>query len=133
MKFFFDNTFSYKLIKCFRCFLVLMFESYEIEHLQEKFNDHGIKDHDWLKEVAGKGNWIVLTGDSHLRTNPANKKVFDEFKLTIFIFGGKFVNNNGWDQTWKLVKVWPKIIEISNTDSYGKSYKINNNLDINEW
>ena len=71
------------------------------------------KEFEWLKEVAIKGDWIVLTGDNHLRTNPANKKIFDEYKLTTFIFGGKFVNNNGWDQTWKLVKVWPKIIELS--------------------
>ena len=122
MKFFFDNTFSHKLVK-FLSELALE-ENLEIVHLRDLF-DPSIEDHIWIPRLAEDGNWVIISGDTRIVRNPTNRLALEESGLTIFIFHKRFPSMNRWEQSWRTIKIWPEILKKARKQPQGHIFTIN--------
>lgn len=107
MNFFLDNTFSPKLARA----LGTMAEAEEhvVVHLLEKYNeDPG--DLVWIPDVGNwPEQWIVLSGDRKIRTNPQRRAALAASSRTAFFMPSGFPDLRGWEQAWRLFKWFPDI------------------------
>lgn len=101
MTFFFDNTFSTRVVEVLKCLGVTAI------HLQERFSAD-TADIDWIPKVAEAG-WIVVTGDGRMRKNPVERKALEEAGLVIVIVWKEYLNKDKWHQTWWITKHWQEI------------------------
>jgi len=111
MKFFFDNTFSQKLVRFIGA--LACEEDIEVKHLRDLY-DPSTKDQVWIQGLANEGNWIVITEDTRLARNPATRTLLQQSGLTFFIFPKDFPRKDRWEQSWRTIKIWPEIFKLSN-------------------
>lgn len=68
----------------------------------------------WLKQLA---QWdprpVVVSGDGRILKNPAQRQVLGGLPLTFVSFADRWVNLPWGTQAWKVVKVWPKVVEAA--------------------
>ncbi len=107
MRFFFDANMSPRLADMAKAYVDNM---HFIKHHDEMF-PQGTTDVDWIAAL-GKDDpkWVVISGDSAILRNKAEKAVLYEANLTFFRMP------KGWpeipfpDMVWKFFRVWPQII-----------------------
>lgn len=105
MKFLFDNNLSVKIVKAIR---ELETSHIEIIHLREKFNP-STSDTNWIKALGEEKNWIVISADCKIGSNPHELQAWRETDLTIFFLKRGWLKFQLWDMAWRLIKVWPTI------------------------
>ncbi len=105
--FFFDANMSRRLADMAKIYVG---NSHIIKHHDERF-DPGTTDVDWIAALGKEDpKWVVISGDSAILKNKAEKEVLHEANLTFFRMP------KGWPQTafaemvWKFFRVWPMII-----------------------
>ncbi|PJZ78107.1 hypothetical protein [Leptospira neocaledonica] len=108
MKFFLDNNLSPKIAKV----LDILDSSNSVIHLQEKFN-RDISDIDWIRSLGQDKDWIVLTADNKILTNPHEKAAWKESGLIIFALKKSWLSLKLWDFASSIVRRWPDIIKSS--------------------
>lgn len=107
MKFFLDNCTSPHHASGLRGFAEV--QGYEIAHLRERF-DPATKDIDWIRTLGTEGDWIIISGDTRITRNPAERAAWLESRLTAFFFSEPWANDSFWTQAAALVHWWPKIV-----------------------
>jgi len=108
VKFFLDNNLSPAFARALHALSDR--DGHEVRHLSEKF-DRDITDVEWIRALAGEGDWVVVSGDTRIPKNPAERQAWLEAQLTTFFLGKGWTNLSLWDQAWKLVQWWPRIID----------------------
>ena len=101
MKYFFDNNIPQKLVSLLKVLNV------EVRHLKDVFPETAA-DVQWIPR-AGAENWVVVTSDRNIRTNPAELEALKENNVTVLFMKKPFVDRKMWDQAARTIKHWPKI------------------------
>ena len=94
-----------------------MIHAYDPEHTIQHHDDVFRKttsDVDWMKELAGREDrWLVISGDLRILKNKAEAPVLRSSGLSFFALMAGWININLHEQAWKLVKVWPLVLETA--------------------
>jgi PIN like domain len=93
----------------------------QIVHLRAKF-DAETRDHDWIKALAGEGDWIIVSGDTRISRGVAERVAWHESKLTAFFFGEPFPEDGYWKQAAALVAWWPLIQKQARSTPSGHGF-----------
>lgn len=106
MTFFTDENFIYKA----NALLEAFDQTHSIRPLIDHF-DRGTPDVEWIKQIA---TWtpkpFVITGDSHIRTRPQERRALQESGLTFFCLARGWTNTAWNEYAWRLIKLWPDIV-----------------------
>jgi len=85
--------------------------SNEVRHLTVLF-DQDTPDPDWLKQVAAmKPKPFVVTGDGRALKIPKAREILISQKMTVFTMAKQWPNAKWADYAWRIVRVWPHIVE----------------------
>lgn len=109
MKFLVDNNLSPALAKALNELSAA--EPHEIVHLREHF-PHDTADHVWIGELGKQGGWSIVSQD-RLFKGSLEKEALRRAGLTAFILQRAWTRLRHWEKSWRLVRWWPSIVEIS--------------------
>jgi len=123
VKFFFDNNLALKIAKGLNGFVA---PDHEVVHLRERFKGSA-DDVEWMKGLAKEENWIIVTADLHIGTNPHEIAAWKEAGHTIFFLKRGWLNLSFWDQVHKFTKCFPQIIEKAKMAKRGSSFIVSVN------
>lgn len=85
-------------------------DGHEVTHLAEKFG-RDVKDVDWIRKLGEEGDWVIVSGDYKITKRPHERSVWSNSGLTAFFLEKGWTNYKFWDQSWRLLRVWPHIVE----------------------
>ena len=106
MKFFFDNTMPPKVVEA----LKILDSDNKIPHLKERFPADTI-DAIWISALSGEGDWVIISGDVRITRNHGERAAWLESKLLAFFLAKGWTSQPLWDQAWRFIKWWPRIVE----------------------
>jgi hypothetical protein len=108
----FDENIAPRLIRAIE--VLCKGENYKIDSVVNKFGC-GTTDREWLNGIAKEGNWIILSGDHHIKTR---KHEIEAFKASgsVAFFLPKYFNNtfDFWDKASFICRWWKIIISQGN-------------------
>ncbi|MCH8966382.1 MAG: hypothetical protein IID43_01770, partial [Planctomycetes bacterium] len=111
MIFFTDENISSKIAP--------LLEAFDPDHqirCYENYFNKGEPDTEWLRQIA---TWsekpTVLNGDGRILTNPAELAALREANLMFVVFGKRWTDLNWPTFAWKIIKVWPQIVQEVHT------------------
>ena len=96
---------------------------HEVVHLREKFAADTADDV-WIPALAKEGGWVIVSGDPRIARNPQLRAVWTHAKLTTFFLGKGWMKQKFWDQAWRLVRCWPRVLEQSALVVPGAGFEI---------
>jgi hypothetical protein len=108
VKFFFDNTMSPKVAGALK---ILDLDN-SIVHLTERFAAD-TPDATWISALSGENDWIIISGDVRITRNPGERAAWLESQLLAFFLAKGWTSQLLWDQAWRFIKWWPRIVEQS--------------------
>lgn len=106
MKFFLDNNLSFRIARALN--VLSEHEGDEVVALRDRFSPD-VADVAWIPQLSTEGGWIIVSGDSNIRSKPAERQVFSRSKLTTFFLAKGWMNMTYWDQAYLLVRRWPQV------------------------
>jgi hypothetical protein len=121
--FFLDNTNSPKFAASLRAF------DYDVHHLLDvpDFPKRGeTLDVEWIPFVAAR-RWVTITGDHRILTNPEERRLLEEAKLTVIFMPKGFTKDPIWAQYQLLVKAWREIVAVAERARPGDCYEVQRN------
>lgn len=121
MRFFFDNNISPRIARAIGC--LADFDRDQVVHLKEQFPSNTV-DTVWIPALAEEKSWIIVSGDSKIRTKPMEREAFARAGLTTFFFAKGWMNTSFWGQAALLVRWWPKIREQAGLAVSGSFFEI---------
>ena len=81
-----------------------------MEHLRNKFKPD-VSDIDWIDALAAEGDWIILSGDIRITRNQHEREAWLRSGLIAFFMGKAWRKLHFWEQTWRIVRWWPNIVQ----------------------
>ncbi len=111
MRFFFDRNMSKYLAEA----IDKLDRENEIKHHDDdpRFNIR-TPDIEWITTLSKDDPpWIILSGDGSILTNYAELAALKEAKLTFFCMSKRWSHMDIFEYSWRLIKVWPIIVENS--------------------
>jgi PIN like domain len=86
----------------------------EIKHHDDPRFNIRTPDIEWIT-ILSKDDppWIILSGDGSILTNKAELAALKEAKLTFFCMSKRWSHMDIFEYSWRLIKVWPIIVENS--------------------
>ena len=106
MKFFFDNCLSPRHAEGLEAFAGK--DGHHFEHLSARF-ERSAPDPVWIRQLGIERDWIIISGDTRILSNPPIRRVWIESELTAFFFGEPWNNDQYWKKAAVLVEWWPLI------------------------
>ena len=126
MNYFFDENFAPPIVRAIR-------KLHGRDHPQDiiessRDRDYlGFKDLPWIEALVNtQTEWTILTLDQMRNERYA----VQNSGFTWFIFSRSWASLRFWDQSWKLIKVWPDIAAESER-SHGRVFTVTANGKIN--
>jgi hypothetical protein len=120
VNFFFDNCISFRIAQA----LNVLDEHNEIVPLRDKFPAN-IKDVEWISELAKeRDKWVVVSGDSRISRNKAERDAWLEAELTAFFWAPGWENLPHWRKAATMVKWWPAITDQARKIAAGAGFLI---------
>jgi len=116
MKFIFDENLPQHIANGMSC----LDKEVMIEHVLDSLG-RGTVDTDLLKYV-GQNQYFLITKDTKMRYNPAEKAAFIKYNVGAFILIGKAMRL--WDIVKQIINSWELIKELSKTVKKPFIYKI---------
>ena len=111
MRFFFDRNMSKYLAEA----IDKLDRENEIKHHDDdpRFNIR-TPDIEWITTLSKDDPpWIILSGDGSILTNNAELAALKEAILTFFCMSKRLSYMDIFEYSWRLIKVWPIIVENS--------------------
>lgn len=108
MKFFFDRCISRRIAR--------MVQEYDPDHTARHLDDDDrfvptTPDVEWLSALGAEEiPWIIISGDSRILRNKAERQVLREANLTFFCMSRQWSKMAIAEYAWKFIKVWPEIV-----------------------
>lgn len=121
MKFFLDNHLPLRLARALHA--LSEEEGYSVTHLREKFNED-ISDEEYIRQLGREGDWVIVSGDLRILSNPHERKAWQESGMTIFFLERAWMHIGLWNMAWKMVKWWPEIISQAARITRGVGFRI---------
>ena len=101
MIFFFDNDFSPKIPR------ILVIMGHEACHLRDHFPADA-PDVEWL-ERAGRERWVIVTADSRIRRNRAERMALQQANTPTIFVSGAVRHYEAREQVIWFIKHWPQV------------------------
>ncbi len=108
MRFFFDRCMSWRLAR--------MVDVYDDAHSalaldhDDRFSEK-TPDTEWLAALAADDPpWVVISGESRILRNKAERQVLRQANLTFFCMGKQWGKMKFQEYAWKFIRVWPEIV-----------------------
>jgi hypothetical protein len=108
VKFFLDNN----LPPCWGPALNALAErdGHSVIHLRKRF-DPAVADLEWLRELGAEGGWTIISGDVRISRNPHERDAWLHSGMVAFFMGRSWRKQVFWEQTWRLIRWWPNIVQ----------------------
>lgn len=120
MKFFFDNCISPKLARAIH---ELAKPEHEVVALRDKFSAD-VTDTVWIPELAGEGDWVIVSGDLRIRTRPQERELWKAARLSTFFMAKNYVRLDAWEQVRWMVDKWPLIVDSAQRFAAGSAFEV---------
>ena len=121
MNFFVDNNISPAIANALSS--LSQREGVKVVPLREKFPP-SVEDRVWLESLGKERNWVILSGDISITRKPHEHLAWQQCGLTAFFLQKGWMGIRFWDQSWKLVKWWPTIIETAKRFETGHLFSV---------
>jgi hypothetical protein len=108
VRFFFDNTLPPRLAKAVE--ILAEGDGHEIKHLRDRFTED-VKDTVWIPELAKDRDWIVISGDVKITTARHEREAWFQSGLIGFFQAKGWTALPLWEQSWRLIHWWPRIVD----------------------
>lgn len=112
LAFFFDRNFPRPIAR--------LIEHYEQQFVARHQDDDGrfeidTPDIDIIRALAADDGrvWVMITGDKHILTRPAERAVLVSSGVKYFCFGRAWFRMRTHEQAWRFLRVWPEVIEVA--------------------
>jgi hypothetical protein len=113
MRFFFDRNMSKVLAR--------LIDVFDRSNTIQALDDDGrfaknTPDVEWIRILAADGSedapaWVIISFDGRILKSKAELSALREAKLTFFCLSNQWMSMKFEEQAWRLVKVWPDIVE----------------------
>ena len=108
MRVFFDHNLSHALPEALQAIFP---NEHEIVALEKKF-PRNISDIDWISALSKEGHWIVISGDRRITRNHAERRVFQNSRLTGFFMAPALYKARVIKQLERLCALWDNTITL---------------------
>jgi hypothetical protein len=98
-------------------------DGYEVRHLRDLFEPSS-PDTEWLPRLSEQGGWVLISGDYRISRNKHEREAWMRSGLTSFFLAKGWTNLRFWDQAWRLVRWWPRIIEQAHLVEPGAGFMV---------
>lgn len=98
-------------------------DGHEVVHLRDRFSPN-TKDIDWISDLGQEGEWVVISADLRITKNKHEREAWRQAAITIFFFAKGWQNQDFWEQSWRLVRWWPRIAEQAELVQPGAAFQI---------
>jgi hypothetical protein len=96
---------------------------HEVLHLRDRFSEDAA-DELWIPALAKEGGWIIISGDTRIARTPQLRVIWTNAKLTTFFLGKAWMKEKFWENAWRLVRWWPRIIEQAALVAPGAAFDV---------
>lgn len=121
MRFFLDNCLSPRQAQALHALSDI--EGHDVAHLRDRFPP-ATPDEEWLAALSHDGPWVVISGDMRIFKLPQLREVWRQAKLTTFFLKKGWMHQPFWDQTWWLVRWWPKLMQAADLVEQGTGFVV---------
>ena len=97
---------------------------HSVVHLMDEFERRNTPDEEWVPALGGRGPWVIISGDTRIFRSRHLREVWQQAKLTTFFLGKGWMNQKFWDQSWWLVRWWPRSLEQSALVERGTGFEV---------
>ncbi|MGH7623695.1 MAG: hypothetical protein ACREOJ_00055 [Gemmatimonadaceae bacterium] len=118
MRFFLDNCISVAMSRAIA--ELARAQGIEVIHLSDRF-PRNTTDVEWIRALREE-QWIIVSGDTRISRNPAERAAWLESRLTAFFFEESWSRRRFWVQASELVRWWPVLLETAGTCTRGSGY-----------
>lgn len=115
MKYMFDNNISYKIAYAAR--ELCNSDDCQVFHLKDLFSPN-TKDEEWLNYLINEGNWAIISID-RFKKSSIEKEALNSPKLISFILNNSWSKLTFWEQSYRLLRWMPQIIQQTKLNSSG--------------
>ncbi len=106
MTFFFDNNLSHRVPQ------VLKIVGHRgVRHVRDEFREGDPGDPAILR-LAAQHDWIIVTADSRMRSNPATAAAFEQKTVRAVFVGGPVFRRSRREQVIWFLRRWPEIEDV---------------------
>ena len=125
MKFFLDNCLSYRFAD-----MLNALEPGTATSLRQEYAEN-LKDPIWLADL-GKNGWTLVSIDRRQLKKPEERDALKKSGAVAFYLAKGFDHQPFMDQAWRLLKVWPAIVDTAKRTRAGQVYlvKINGGIEV---
>ncbi len=120
MRFFFDNNLPPRLA---RALDALAGPEHSVVHLKDRFSA-STSDEVWLTQLGSEKDWVIISGDQRIRSNPHELKAWKAAKHTTFFLKRAWMTLEFWDQAQKMVKCFPGLIKQAEKAPLGSQFQL---------
>ena len=92
-------------------------------HLRQKFSAP-IKDEEWIRALREEGQWIVISGDYKVASNPHQRRVWQESGLTVFFLSKGWMQMPPLAQHSKLAVILSRVIAAAERAEEGTGFLV---------
>src|SRR3546814_15637531 len=71
-----------------------------------------------------EGDWSVSSADVKILKNPHEKEAWKASRLTVFFLTQSWSKQKLWENAWRLIRWWPRIVEMTEMVEAGAAYEI---------
>lgn len=121
MRFFFDNCVALRIARAIRELAAP--QRIEVVHLSDLFEPN-VRDVEWISSLRSEGNWIIISGDTRISRNPAERAAWQESGLTAFFLDETWSRKQIWVQSYELVGWFPVIVQTARDCLPGSGFKL---------
>ena len=110
MKFFLDNNLPPSWAEALNALSGT--EKHSVHHLRTKF-PRNVTDVEWINTLASEGGWTIISGDLRISRNQHERQAWLKSGMVAFFLTKGWRSLKFWDQTWRIVRWWPNILQQS--------------------
>jgi hypothetical protein len=121
LKFFFDNCVAPAHAEGLHA--LASRDGHVFEHLSKRFK-RDTPDPDWIRQLGEERDWIIISGDTRISSNPPIRRVWIESELTAFFFGEPWNNDAYWKKAAAMVEWWPVIAAQARKTPRGHGFQM---------
>jgi hypothetical protein len=122
LRFFFDTSISSRLVRALK--IIVELQRIEITHLNDRFDESSVPDEQWIKELAGEGDWIIVSADPRITRAKAERAAWKGSQLTAFFFADGWSSRTIYEQAADLIHRWPDIVQTARGCPKGSGFLI---------
>jgi predicted nuclease of predicted toxin-antitoxin system len=123
VRFFFDSALPPKLA---RSFDILIAPEHAAMHLRDRFAAD-TPDENWMAVLASEHDWIVISGDPRTLRNPHRMAAWRQTELVMIFLRRRWMELGFWEQTQRLMKCFPRILEFAAGQPAAGAYSLSLN------